>query len=283
MVLDDFPMRLLTPSWKEIKKAMNDAPKSSEGCAMDRKRYSEEIKAQLEDAAAYKQKLIEFARWLPANGITFLDEAFRKGYFMQTVLSPYCVERMNQGGIIHWDESRDFASSFSLELGMTSRPRTFREQFPVIFHEWGHYVSHSMMEQAAGRPVSGDEAELWLNPLDEGFADFVSYAFLGAPEHLEPPMRTPLSSSFSDRQLVFDGRYPYFKTEDHAAGEPFRDVLIRISTVYGTPRAMQVARDIFADILTVQSKSISSPEKAANAAVSSVLKRRAISLDALLQ
>jgi hypothetical protein len=283
MVMDDSPMRLLAPSWREIEKSIKESPKTEGGCTMDRQRYAESLSRQLKDAAAYKQKLIEFSSWLPANGITYLDDALREGYLMQTVLTPYCVERMQQGGIIHWDETRDFAASFSLELGLPTQPRSFHEQFPVIFHEWGHYVSHRMMEEAVGKAVSGDEAALWLNPLDEGFADFVSFSFLGAPPHLEPPMRAPLSSSFSDRQLVFEGKYPYFSREDHSAGEPFRDVLIRISVVYGTPLAMQVARDIIAEILTVQRKAIASPEKAANAAVSAVLKRRGISLDVLLQ
>jgi hypothetical protein len=53
--------------------------------------------------------------------------------------------------------------------------------------------------------------------------------------------------------------------------------------VYGTPLAIQVARDIIAEILTVQRKAIASPEKAADAAVSAVLQRRGISLDARLQ
>jgi hypothetical protein len=283
MVLDDYPMTLLAPSWTQIQKAMADSQGSSDGCKLDRVRYAESLKRQLEDAAAYRQKQFEFSLWLQANGISYLEEALRKGGSMRTVLTPYCTERMEQGGLIHWDETKGIAESFSLELGLPFRPRPFAEQFPVIFHEWGHYVSHRMMEESVGHPVTGDEAELWLNPLDEGFADFVSYAFLGAPAHLEPPMRTALSSSFADRTLVFDGQYPYFKNEDHSAGEPFRDVLIRISMVYGTPRAMKVAHDVFSDILTVQRRLTASPEQAANAAVSAALKRRDISLDALLQ
>ena len=283
MVLDDFPLTLLAPSWSEIQKALDDAPKEDGGCRLDRKGYGEILQRQLADSAGYKVKLIEFSHWLSANGIVYLDESLRKGYPMRTVLTPYCVERMQQGGIIHWDETRDFSASFSLELGLPARPRSFEEQFPVIFHEWGHYVSHRMMEESQGGSVTGDEAARWFNPLDEGFADFVSYAFLGAPPHLEAPMRRPLSSSFSDRQLVLSGQYPYFKTEDHSAGEPFRDVLIRISVVYGTPRALEVAHEIVADIFIRQRKTAASPEMAANAAVSAVLKRRGISLDDLLQ
>ena len=283
MVLDDFPMALLAPAWSEIQKAIADLPKEEGGCSMDRKGYGETLKRQLSDAGTYKQKLIEFSRWLPANGIVYFDEAFRKGYPMRTVLTPYCVERMLQGGMIHWDESRDFSASFTLELGLPTRPRSFEEQFPVIFHEWGHYLSHRMMEESEGRPVTADEAARWLNPLDEGFADFVSYAFLGAPPHLEPPMRAALSSSFSDRQKVFEGQFPYFAKEDHSAGEPFRDVLIRISIVYGTPSALQTAREIFGNILAARKDPAASAEKTANAAVSAVLKRRAITLDALLQ
>ena len=283
MVLDDAPMRLLAPTWGEISNAMKEYADELDGCKLDRKSYAERLQKQLEDAPAYKKELIDFSRWLSANGIVYLEDASRKGYSMQTALTPYCVEQMLQGGAIHWDEARDFAATFSVEVGVPLRPRSFQEQFPVLFHEWGHYVFHRMMEEALGRPVPAKEAALWLNPLDEGFADFVSYAFLGAAAHVDPPMRAPLSSSLSDRQLVYDGEYPYFKTEDHSAGEPFRDVLIRISAVYGTPRAMQVAREIAAEDLAVQRKSTESAEKAANAAVSVVLKRRGIALSALLQ
>jgi hypothetical protein len=283
MVRDDFPMLILVPSWGEIQKAAKDSEAESGGCVMDQKTYEESLKRQLADANDLKQKFAEFSQWLSANGVSYVDQACRQGYPMRTVLVPFCVERSLQGGLNRWDESLDFASTFWVALALPKQPRSFQEQFPVIFHEWGHYVFHRMMEESLGHPVSADEAATWLNPLDEGFADFVSYAFLGAPAHIEPPMRTPLSSSIADRRLVLEGKYPYFKSEDHSAGEPFRDVLIRVSVVYGTPVALQIAHEIAAEILSVQRKSTGSPEKAANAAVLAVFQRRAIPTAALLQ
>ncbi len=283
MVRDDFPLLILAPSWAEIKKAAKDSKAESGACVMEKKTYGESLQRQLADADDLKQKFTEFSQWLKANGAPYLDEAFRRGYPMRTVLVPFCVEKSLQGGLNRWDESVDFASTFWVALALPTQPRSFQEQFPVIFHEWGHYVFHRMMEESVGHAVLADEAATWLNPLDEGFADFVSYAFLGAPAHIEPPMRTPLSSSLSDRRLVLEGKYPYFKSEDHSAGEPFRDVLIRVGAVYGAPVAMQVARDIAAEILSVQRKTTGSPEKAANAAVAAVFERRAIPTAVLLQ
>lgn len=222
-----------------------------------KKKYRQNLVKYGAKAMEWSHTLGTFNEWLLASGVDFLDHSLKQEP-VQMVIDPM-VDRVEtnlsfefmalepevrtQWWVKAWIEPVD---DQDFQFGYV----------PVVIHELGHFIFHSSLNKA-GRLRLKDEqfVRLTLAPVDEAFADVVSYEFTHEPlvgkrydYDLKKVVefRRSLSSTSLAREKVRKGNWPYKQmgVNDHETGAPFRDVLIEIGEDYGNRAIFEVIRAI---------------------------------------
>lgn len=231
----------------------------AQNSAFDRKlqkRYDLNLVKYSAMASDWSQTLVKFNQWLLNAGVDFLDHSLKQGP-VQMVIDPmvdltetnarFDFEKLEPSTQTDWwvdvwmEPTRDVDYLFGYK--------------PVMIHEFGHFIFHSYLSRSDMIPKDRGFVNFTLGPIDEAFADAVSYEFTGEPlvgkrydytQKSTIEFRRALSSPAEDRVKVRQGTWDYkiMEGDDHVRGQPFRDVLIEISKDYGLSSQFQLVEEI---------------------------------------
>ena len=221
------------PAWSEMAKALKSLPRDEgPSCISSKKYYRQQIEKQANLFPGFAVKFTAFLGWLDSQGLKELPNSIAHGAKAQLYLQPMCGPAQ-PGGIFTFETFDATDPKWTMLLPFRVQdPIPFQEEETVVFHEFGHFVFQGLLGRVLPKPISEeDDINLYL-PIVEGFADWVSYEFLGKWVCADPT-RQILNTSTEERHQVISGKHEYLGFDLHQTSAAFRDVLIDLSAKEG--------------------------------------------------
>ncbi len=220
------------------------------------RRYDQNLMKYSAKAKEWSQTLVRFNQWLLSAGVDFLDHSLKQGPIQMKIDPMVDITETNARFDFEALEP-EIKTDWWVDVWMepTQDVDFLFGYAPVIIHELGHFLFHSSLNRESMIPKGYRFVMFTLGPIDEAFADAVSYLFTSetlvgrrydytAQKMIE--FRRALSTTAEEREKVRKGKWDYKISggDDHIQGQAYRDVLIEIAKDYGLKAMFDVNLEI---------------------------------------